>query len=104
MPRLQPFTQLCRRLSQPRRTDRADLHLHTTASDGAYSPVEVVDLAGRAGLAAIAVTDHDPLTGLPAARNAARAGLEVIAGVEITTVFQGRGLHLLGYFVKEDNA
>src|SRR4051812_41342719 len=103
MPRLQPFTQLCRRLASPRGTDRADLHLHTTASDGAYTPGNIVDLACRAGLAAIAVTDHDTLAGLAPARAAAGTKLEVIAGVEITTVFHGRGLHLLAYFVRPED-
>lgn len=103
MPRLQPFTQLCRQLAQPRRTDRADLHLHTTASDGAYAAKEIVDLAQRAGLAAIALTDHDTTAGLDAARGAAGPDLEIIVGVEITTVFQGRSLHLLGYFFRPDD-
>jgi predicted metal-dependent phosphoesterase TrpH len=98
MPAREPFTSLCRLLARPPAA-RADLHLHTTHSDGLYSPAEVVDLARRAGLAAIAVTDHDTLAGVAAARAAAGAALEVVPGVEITAEFRGRELHLLGYFV-----
>ena len=58
-----------------------------------------MDLARRSGLAAMALTDHDTLAGIEPARRAASLGLEVIAGVEITTQWQGRELHLLGYFV-----
>src|SRR5262249_3698429 len=72
----------------------------TTASDGTYTPAEVVELARRAGLAAVAVTDHDTLAAVAPARAAAAGSpLEVIAGVEITAEFRGRELHLLGYFV-----
>lgn len=103
MPAGSPFTRLCQSLPRPRSLGRADLHLHTTHSDGLYHPEQVVDLARRAGLAAIAVTDHDTLTGIAPARAAARHSLEVIAGVEITCDFQGRELHLLGYFVDPDD-
>lgn len=83
---------------------RADLHLHTTCSDGTYTPEQVVRLACNCGLAAIAITDHDTHAGLaPARLAAAGTGLEVISAVEITTEHQGRELHLLGYFVAEDN-
>jgi 3',5'-nucleoside bisphosphate phosphatase len=100
MPAKQPFTYLCQQLARGPRAGRADLHLHTTASDGAYTPAEVVSLARRSGLAAIAVTDHDTLAGVgPARAAAAGASLEVIAGVEITCEFRGKELHLLGYFV-----
>lgn len=100
MPSRQPFTALCQRLSQPAKAGRADLHVHTTASDGEYRPEQIVELARRAGLAAVAITDHDTLAGLPAARAAAAgSSLEVIAGVEITCGFRDRELHLLAYFV-----
>ncbi len=102
MPAGQPFTHLCQQLARPRHHDRADLHLHTTASDGLYTPIQLVDLARRSGLAAIAVTDHDTLDGVLPARRVAGPNLEVIAGVEITSEFQGKELHLLGYFVDLD--
>jgi predicted metal-dependent phosphoesterase TrpH len=108
MPAQQPFTTLCQ-LAARRPAglfgDRADLHLHTTHSDGTYSPAQVVELALRSGLCAIAVTDHDTLAGLsPARAAAAGSGLEVIAGVEISSEFRGRELHLLGYFVCPQDA
>src|SRR5215467_13915430 len=104
MPARQPFTALCQLAARGRHAGRADLHLHTTHSDGSYTPAEVVDLARRSGLAAIAVTDHDTTSGVAEARAAAADGPEVIAGVEITAEHQGRELHLLGYFVRGDDA
>jgi predicted metal-dependent phosphoesterase TrpH len=104
MPARQPFTHLCQQLARRPNAGRADLHLHTTYSDGQYRPDEVVDLARRSGLVAIAVTDHDTTGGVTPARQAAGPGLEVIAGVEITTEFRGRELHLLAFFVDLDNA
>jgi predicted metal-dependent phosphoesterase TrpH len=104
MPARQPFTLLCQLASRPRLAGRADLHLHTTSSDGAYTPAQLVDLARRAGLAAIAVTDHDTLCGVEATRaGAAGTGLEVISGVEITTELGEQELHLLAYFVRPDS-
>src|SRR6266446_4043126 len=103
MPRLQPFTVLCQQITRRPLLDRADLHLHTTFSYGLYTPAEVVQLALRAGLCAIAITDHDTLDGVTPARAAAAGSeLEVIAGVEITSEFDGQELHLLGYFVSLD--
>jgi 3',5'-nucleoside bisphosphate phosphatase len=99
MPSRQPFTKLCQLAARGRHGGRADLHLHTTHSDGTYSPAEVVELARRSGLAALAVTDHDTLGAIPAARVAAGADPEVVPGVEISTEFRGRELHLLAYFV-----
>jgi predicted metal-dependent phosphoesterase TrpH len=104
MPRGQPFTALCRlaaRLSEPR---AADLHVHTTASDGDYTPSQVVALARQARLAAVAVTDHDTLAGVGPAVETAAGALEVIAGVELSAEFGGREVHLLGYFVRRDDA
>ena len=104
MPARQPFTQLCEALARPPKAGRADLHLHTTASDGLYSPEEVVELGRRCGLAALAITDHDTLAGVAPARAMSCGDIEVIAGVEITAEYAGRELHLLGYFVAEADA
>lgn len=93
-----PFTRICQQLHAPR--GRADLHAHTTFSDGTMSPAELVARAHQAGLSAIAITDHDTTAGVIPARTAAPATLEVIAGVEITTEYRDRELHLLGYFVE----
>ncbi|MHB1131221.1 MAG: PHP domain-containing protein [Chloroflexota bacterium] len=81
-------------------TRRCDLHLHTTASDGTNTPGELVALATAAGLAAIAVTDHDSTEGVAEAQAAAaQSGLEVIAGVELSTDVPQGEVHVLGYFV-----
>ncbi len=101
MPRGQPFTVLCQlaaRLGQPR---VADLHLHTTASDGDFTPSQVVAHARQAHLDAVAITDHDTVAGVAEAEVAARGtGLTVIPGVEATAEFAGREFHVLGYFVR----
>jgi predicted metal-dependent phosphoesterase TrpH len=105
MPAGQPFTLLCRQMARPRFAGRADLHVHTNYSDGDYTAAQVVDLAQRAGLAAVAITDHDTTTGIAPARQAAchRSPVEIIAGIEITAEFRGRELHLLGYFFRPDD-
>jgi predicted metal-dependent phosphoesterase TrpH len=103
MPAGQPFTQLCQSLARPRHFGRVDLHLHTTFSDGTYSPVEVVDLARRSGLSAIAITDHDTIDGYAPTKQLAGSAIEVVSGVEITAEWRGRELHLLGYFFDADN-
>jgi hypothetical protein len=76
-----------------------DLHTHSTVSDGSESPTTVVDLAAGAGLAAVALTDHDRLDGLAdAARRGAERGIEVVPGCELSCEHPGT-LHLLVYFV-----
>ncbi|MFD1426775.1 putative metal-dependent phosphoesterase TrpH [Kroppenstedtia sanguinis] len=79
---------------------RLDLHVHTTASDGMFSPVEVVKRAKAKGLLGIAITDHDTVAGVEEARQCGEeSGLVVIPGVEISTVANGQDIHVLGYFV-----
>jgi len=81
-----------------------DLHLHTTCSDGSQAPEAVVALAQRAGLGAIAVTDHDTTAGVgPARRAAVVEGLTVIAGIELSCELDGEELHLLGYGIDPDH-
>lgn len=78
----------------------ADLHLHTSFSDGTYSPEEVVGHAQRHGLIALAVTDHDTVEGCRRAAAACRAaGLEFITGVELTAEQEQSEIHILGYFI-----
>jgi len=89
---------------RPFQGGRFDLHVHTTHSDGTYTADQVVDLACRGGLAGVAITDHDTLGGITEARAAAGPDLEIIAGVEITSEFAGRELHLLGYFFRPEDA
>ena len=77
-----------------------DLHVHSTASDGAFSPREIVRIAADAGLKAVAVTDHDTVAGVPEALAAGTEfGIEVIPAVEISAEFDRGACHLLGYFV-----
>ena len=74
-----------------------DLHSHSTASDGVLAPEAVIAAAIGVGLSAIALTDHDTLAGLPAARAAAQGtGLRVVSGVELSALHEGRELHVLG--------
>ena len=83
---------------------RLDLHLHTTHSDGSCTPTEVVSLAHQAGVTAMAITDHDITTGIPEAIVAAeRYGIEIIPGVEISSIMGGSELHILGYFLDWQN-
>jgi hypothetical protein len=103
MPRRSPFTALCRTLARLDRPRRADLHVHTTASDGEFTPSQVVAAARQANLAAVAITDHDTLASVDEARDADADQLEVVPGVEITAGFNGREVHLLGYFVRTDH-
>jgi len=76
-----------------------DLHLHSTCSDGVYPPAEVVRLAAEAGLAAIALCDHDNIDGIDAAMAAGdKLGVEVLAGVELSVLWGDyEDIHLLGY-------
>ncbi|MDR3709127.1 MAG: PHP domain-containing protein [Capsulimonadaceae bacterium] len=75
-----------------------DLHAHTTASDGTFSPTELVNLAADIGLSALAVTDHDTIAGLAEALDAARvSGIELIPGVELSIDDEAGRYHLLGY-------
>lgn len=79
---------------------RCDLHMHTVHSDGTLTPTELVELAKRQGLSCIALTDHDTLSGVEEAQVAgSKIGLEVIAGVEISAVFNPGTMHILGYFI-----
>ena len=75
-----------------------DLHLHTTASDGALRPSALVARAVAAGVRTLAVTDHDTVSGLAEAEAASDAlGATLIPGIEITAVEDGRDVHVLGY-------
>ena len=75
-----------------------DLHVHTSASDGADTSWEVVAAAARAGIEVLAVTDHDTVEGVaPALEAGARLGVQVLAGCEVTADIGGRVLHLLAY-------
>src|SRR5580700_11233205 len=79
-----------------------DLHTHTDQSDGTLSPRELVEEAARVGLEALAITDHDTFAGYDQAEeHAARASIDLICGVELSTKYRGRSVHLLAYFLKQ---
>jgi predicted metal-dependent phosphoesterase TrpH len=79
-----------------------DLHTHTNESDGTYSPFELVDAAVALRLDALAITDHDTLAGYDQALPRAREkGLDLVCGIELSTKFHGKTVHLLGYFLHE---
>lgn len=79
---------------------RIDLHAHTVVSDGTLTPTQLVELAARKGLAALALTDHDHLGGVDEARRAGeRLGVEIVAGVELSVAHAAGDVHLLGYLV-----
>jgi predicted metal-dependent phosphoesterase TrpH len=76
-----------------------DLHTHSTASDGLYSPTELFQRAAEAGLRVVALTDHDSTNGVEEAAQAARThDIDFIPGIELNTDIQGGEVHVLGYF------
>ena len=84
----------------PSDTNRADLHLHTAHSDGALTPLELVDKARAAGLCTISITDHDNVGALdPAIEYGKNVGVEVIPGLELSAAMGDKDVHILAYFV-----
>lgn len=80
----------------------ADLHMHSTASDGSLPPEQVIARAAAAGLAAVALTDHDTVAGVPAALAAgARLGIRVVSGCEFSVLAPWGEMHVLAYFLPE---
>jgi predicted metal-dependent phosphoesterase TrpH len=87
-----------------RGTIYADLHTHTTASDGSFTPTELVQRAFERGIKAIAITDHDTVAGVEEARTAAKErGMWFTSGIEISATLEGREIHILGYGVDTSN-
>ena len=83
----------------------ADLHIHSTCSDGTLAPEAIVRIAVEAGVGAISVTDHDAVEGTLRAEPLARAaGLLYVHGVEIDTLWEGRDVHVLAYGADFENA
>lgn len=81
-----------------------DLHVHTTASDGVLSPIEVICLAENCRLTGIAITDHDTLDGLEQARRyvtSKKLRIDFIPGVELNTDYGNDEVHILGYYVED---
>jgi predicted metal-dependent phosphoesterase TrpH len=83
---------------------KIDLHIHTTHSDGFYSPTEVVRKAKEKGLEVISITDHDNLSGIAEAISAGKEiGVEVVPGVEISSDVRDKEVHILAYYIELDN-
>lgn len=83
-----------------------ELHCHTTYSDGTLTPAELVVAAQAAGVQALAITDHDTVAGWDEAQTAAAAldsDLEIVPGLELSTVHNGRSLHILGFYPHRPN-
>lgn len=81
-----------------------DLHTHTTASDGTYTPTELVDYAIEKGLTAIAITDHDTVSGLEEAIDYAKdKPIQVIPGIEFSTEYNGKDVHIVGLNIDYKN-
>lgn len=83
---------------------RADLHCHTTCSDGSTTPIDLIHLAAKSGLSGLSITDHDSIEAYKGALPvAAQLNIEMISGVEFSTVHQGVSIHLLGYAFPLEN-
>ncbi|MBB6636451.1 PHP domain-containing protein [Cohnella thailandensis] len=83
---------------------QADLHTHTTASDGLHRPADNVRMAKEAGLGGIAITDHDTVAGIEEAlREGEKLGIAVVPGVEISTAYEGTEIHVLGYYMNVED-
>jgi len=82
-----------------------DLHSHTTASDGTFSPAQLVDEARRVGVRTLGITDHDTFSGYDQALPLAReAGVDLVCGIELSTKLHAHSVHLLGYFLNDQDA
>jgi predicted metal-dependent phosphoesterase TrpH len=88
----------------PVRISHYDLHSHSTCSDGAMRPSDVVERAAQRGVRALALTDHDEVSGLAEARAAAKeAAIELIDGVEVSVSWKGHTLHIVGLMIDPAN-
>lgn len=87
------------KIPMPPPTGRADLHMHTTASDGTLPPAKQVAWAKEQGLAAIAITDHDTIQGWDEAlATGAELGIEIVPGCELSTEVEKSEVHILAYY------
>lgn len=81
-----------------------DLHTHSTESDGTLTPAELMQLAADIGLSAIALTDHDTVSGLNKAKPVAeQLRLELVPGIELSTDYNGTEVHMLGFYIDNTN-
>ena len=81
-----------------------DLHVHSVFSDGTFTPRQMVELAVERGLTTVALTDHDSVNGLDDAFSAGdELGVEIVPGIEFSTIYEGNGVHVLCYFMDPEN-
>ncbi|MBI3306955.1 MAG: PHP domain-containing protein [Candidatus Omnitrophica bacterium] len=84
---------------------RVDFHMHTTHSDGSYTPEELIRYCKEKGLACVSVTDHDTMSSFEKClQEAGRQGIELVPGVEISAQFDPGTLHILGFFLNQNDA
>ncbi|MGL4848669.1 MAG: PHP domain-containing protein [Clostridium sp.] len=78
---------------------KIDLHIHSTGSDGKFTPTQIVSMAKVKGLSYISITDHNSIDGLKEGiEEGEKIGIRVIPGIELSTRYKGKQVHLLGYF------
>lgn len=83
---------------------RMDLHMHSTVSDGIYTPKELVSLCRNKGIDIFSLTDHDSIDGMESAEQEAREnGLDFIPGIELSAIFEGELIHILGYGISKES-
>ena len=86
------------------KTRKIDLHVHSTFSDGTFTPEQLVSAAIDADLSAIAITDHDTTDGISDAKYAAtNSNLEIIPGVELSCEYNQKEVHMLGFYLDDNN-
>ncbi len=81
-----------------------DLHTHTTASDGALSPAELISLARDNGVGCLAITDHDTIAAYEQIESSQLLDLRLIVGIELSTSWQKHGIHIVGLNLDRDNS
>ena len=83
---------------------KADLHTHTTCSDGFHTPKELIDLARKKNIEVLSITDHDSVNAVKeAVQYSTDCGIEIVPGVEISTDIRDTEVHILGYFIDPEN-
>lgn len=81
-----------------------DLHVHTHMSDGEYAPSEIINLAKKEGVRVVSITDHDTLEGIQEAKTEGeKQGIEIVPGVELSSLDNGKEVHVLGYYIDPNN-
>ena len=80
----------------------ADLHIHSSYSDGAYTPEEIIDIAKKNGVKYISITDHDSIGG-QYINGKEVEDIEIISGIELSAEYNEMELHILGYYIDVNN-